>query len=817
MVAHVKNTQTHIEFVDALRAAFSDWHGWVVPLGLAVILYIISQYNFLLFHTLAEFFAIVVAVILCVVVWHTYSYSRNHFLMYIGAGYFWIAILDLTHALTFKGMNVFPETGPNTSIQLWIVTRYMESILLLSAAYFFTKKVNRINATIFFGIGSLITLYLIFNDIAPDAYIDGKGLTDFKVISEYVIISLLVGAIILLTKFRTMMDRRIYVLMIMSIAFTALAEYSFTLYFDVVSFPLYIGHIFKLFSYWLIFIAVIKTTLTEPYEIMARGSSTYDAIPESTIVVDTNGIIRQVNKAACKETGLKATDILDRDCHNIFHPDDIDKERCIICNHISDGHSINNYEMHFPKKNCWKEISLSPFETLGDIKGMVHVSENITKRKKAEEDLIHQANYDALTQFPNRVLATDRLNMILKRSERAQSKTIIMFIDIDDFKNINDTLGHTFGDKLIIEVASHIESSVRDSDTVARWGGDEFLVILPDMHSLEMAETIANKIISNMAKPISIDGKELNVSVSVGITGAPDDGEDTDTLLKHADTAMYYAKNAGKNTYRFFTFDMNVKAEQHMVMEAQLRNAIKYNELTLHYQPQIDLVTRKVVGCEALLRWDNEMHGVVSPDYFIPLAEESKLIISLGEWVMHQACKDINKWIDSGSVDNKFGISVNISSKQITSGNFTDTLDSIIDKYAVSAERITLEITENLLLDDKPDTIEVLQSLHQSGFKLSLDDFGTGYSSLSYLKKYPFSEIKIDRSFIRDIDIDPSDAALCEAIIAMAESLGLIVVGEGVENDEQLKFLSKKQANIVQGFYFSKPLSEADFVKFISK
>lgn len=798
-----------------LADSFAGWKGSLIPALLGALLIFISFFNKLLFHTLAELFAIMAAIIIAVVAWQTYSLSRNNFLMFLGCGYFWIGVMDLMHTLTFKGMQVIPGYDAGTSIQFWIVTRYFEAALLLSSAWFLNHRLDRNLFFFLFGIGSVLASGIILTGHFPETYIDGKGLTTFKIYSEYAIIGLLILAAYIITRNRQFIDRHIYRLMIASILLTAGAELCFTLYINVYSGMLVAGHIFKFFSYWLIFIAVARTTLTEPYKVMARVSGTYDAIPSPTVVVDRDGHVNQVNQAACRAAGLEAREILDRHCHELFHPEHIKIDECVVCQHIRMGQPLNGYDMECLQEEKWREYSLTPVETPGEMPCMVQVFPDITDRKKAQDELFRQANFDALTDLPNRVLATDRLKQSIRNAARSGRHVAVVFIDIDNFKHINDTLGHAFGDRILVRVAECLTRCMRKGDTVARWGGDEFLVTITDLNTLAQAKTVAEKILEELSHPIEMDGREFTTSASIGITGFPDDAANVDELLSHADAAMYQAKTVGKNTYRFFTADMNTNIRQRLEIEAALRHAIERNELELHYQPMIELETGDVFGAEALLRWNNPTLGAITPDQFIPLAEETGLIFSIGNWVIDTACRNAAMWRSGGFADLR--IAINISSRQIRRGDFLEIMQKTLQKYQLAPEAIMIEITESLLLEENEDNIRMLDELSQSGLSLSLDDFGTGYSSLSYLKRFPFDEVKIDRSFVRDITTDQNDAALCKAIIAMAESLGLIVIGEGVETKEQLDFLRKYGAHYVQGYYFSPAITGETFLDYLEQ
>ncbi|MDH5649561.1 MAG: EAL domain-containing protein [Gammaproteobacteria bacterium] len=790
-----------------------DWWTWITPVFLTAFLALVSLQNFLLFHTYAELFSIIVAIILSVVAWYTYDFSKNHFLMFLGLGYFWIAVLNLLHTLTFKGVNIIAGSDANMGIQFWIVARYLEASLLLIAPYFLNHRVTKISMFTVFGVGSVIVYWVIVAGYFPQLYIEGMGLTHFKIISEYLIIGMLSLAIIIMVYYRDLMGKIITRLLVLSVLFTVLAEICFTLYVHVESVPIFVGHIFKMFSYWFIFVAVVRTTLTEPYQIMARGFSTYDAVPDATIVVDKDGIIRQVNRAACADVGSSPGKIIDRHCHDLFHPENILLEDCPVCEQIEKRETLHNLELHFPKEDRWRAFTLTPIEAPGNLTGMVHVSSDVTVRKKAEEELIYQASYDPLTNLPNRALATDRLTMLIKRARHEKKCTAVMFADIDNFKDINDTLGHGFGDRILVEVAKRIAESIRESDTVARWGGDEFIIIVTDLTNLMDAEYVAEQVLEKFSRPFVLDRREFNISISLGISGYPEDGERPDVLLSHADAAMYKAKTSGKNTFRFFTSDMNEYAARKMLMESHLRHAIERDEFELCYQPVLNLNTMQVTGCEALLCWHNTSLGKVVPDVFIPLAEESGMIVPIGRWVLERACADLAVLRGMGYA--QLNMSVNISSRQLREPEFLNMLNTILVGADTPAENIVLEITESLLLEAEHENVTLLSDIVKSGVRLSLDDFGTGYSSLSYLKRFPFSEVKIDRSFVMDITENPSDAALCKAIVAMAESLDLIVVGEGVETSEQMNILKESRAHMAQGFYFSRPVPFEQLVDFL--
>jgi diguanylate cyclase (GGDEF)-like protein len=431
------------------------------------------------------------------------------------------------------------------------------------------------------------------------------------------------------------------------------------------------------------------------------------------------------------------------------------------------------------------------------------VFSDITKRKQDEAKIWRQANYDALTELPNRNLFKDRLDQAMHAAHREGWQLALLFIDLDRFKAVNDTLGHAAGDLLLQQVAKRLLTCVREMDTVARLGGDEFTVLLSDIDNRAEIEGIADKIVAALAAPFDLDEREAFVSGSIGITLYPHDASDMETLLRCADSAMYSAKAAGRNTYRYYTGEMNEATQRRLQLESDLRRAVDRNELALHYQPILHQ-DGAIAGAEALLRWQHPALGFVSPDEFIPLAEETGTIIEIEQWVMRRACIDTQSW--QSLTDSDFFISVNISSMQCKSDVCRQTLHEILAESCLPAHQLKLEITERVMMENTDYVIGLLNEVKAMGIRLAVDDFGTGYSSLSYLKQFPVDVLKIDRAFISGLPDDSDDVVLVQAIIAMAHSLNLQVVAEGVETAAQLEFLQRHGCDLIQGFYYSRPL-----------
>lgn len=437
------------------------------------------------------------------------------------------------------------------------------------------------------------------------------------------------------------------------------------------------------------------------------------------------------------------------------------------------------------------------------------------ERKRMERQLQSLVHYDSLTRLPNRQLLLDRLTQAIAQATRQQTLVGLLLLDLDRFKLVNDTLGHEFGDKLLADVALRVNACIRDSDTLARLGGDEFVVVLNGINGAQDAAKVAKKIIDKLSKPVVIEGHEVFVTTSIGISLFPNDGIDKNALITNADVAMYRAKEEGRNHFQFYTVGMNATTVEQLNLENDLRRAIERDELLLHYQPQISLPDRRIVGVEALVRWQHPELGLVPPARFIPIAEETGLIVPIGQWVLQTACAQAKEWLDSGLPP--VVVSVNMSSRQFHQEDMLRTVTDALEESGLSADQLALEITESSLMKNPEDAVVTLCLLHNMGIGIAIDDFGTGYSSLGHLKRFPLQALKIDRSFIDDVTENPEDAAIVRAILAMAHSLNLKVVAEGVERENQLEFLQDAGCEEIQGFLISKPVPAADFAaKFLN-
>lgn len=478
---------------------------------------------------------------------------------------------------------------------------------------------------------------------------------------------------------------------------------------------------------------------------------------------------------------------------------------------IEDAYEAEDY---FPNilGGCWLLFTATPLkDEEGTVIGAVETFQDISHQKKQEQQILRQAHFDSLTNLPNRFLALDRLTMLLNEATRNKTKVAVLLLDLDQFKKVNDSLGHDVGDNLLIECAHRLEENIRSGDAIARLGGDEFIVIINNVNTVEEVEIIGRNLLKKFREVFKFEGRDLLLTASVGISLSPDDGDDPQVLLRNAELAMYHAKEAGRNMCQFFSQRMNAGVTRRLQLEEQLHSALEKGELYVHYQPVVEISTGRIEGAEALLRWNNPKLGQVSPEEFIPIAEQSGLIMPIGYFVLSEALWFAHRWQqEKGS---ELNVAVNLSPLQLRDKKLIARIEAELTRYRLPGDRLKLEITEGVLLGNQEHVTQSIKALKALGIILSMDDFGTGYSSLSYLRKYPFNILKIDRSFIQEFETDATAPALINATIAMAHSLGLEVVAEGVETQTQFDYLKLNKCNYIQGYFFSKPIAESDFRK----
>ncbi len=1168
----------------------------LLPGGLLLALLVVDRTaGRLAFHSLAELFSVIVGVMMFVVAWHTRSLVRNDFLLYLGIGYLWVALLDGMHLLTVPGVGLFPVHDAEITLHFWIYTRLFEALILLSAFHFLDHRLRPGDA-LYLGGGISLLIGVLASLLDWPPMLGANGLTGYKLTAEFLIMLLLAGALLRLARHRRRLPRQVRRSLLASVLLTLVAEISFTLYASFDSPAFLAGHLLKFLSYWMIYRAIVETSLQRPFALLSRASRSYDAIPHPALMVDGQGRILQVNRAAADMAGVEADELLGQPVHERFHAVGLDREDCELCRAIAARRPMHDYILYLENEDSWYQLSLAPlseddpsmgmvqtllditmqiqvskdltdtvrksrqveeallaseekyrllvenateiilvaqdgcirfvnpkiedvlgyplhelvdqpflkfvheedrrlvgerhasrlrgetdypvysfrvvhrdgsirhleikavridwegrpatlnflndvtdrkaaeealreserrfrnlfehtdaipvqgfdeqrrviywnpaseklfgysrdqalgrrldelilptaaaqqfvegvqrwleegepipsgerelvnfrgdpvpvfvshvmleksdgrremycididlgeskrierqvrtlsqaveqspvavmitdtrrcieyvnsaFEEItgyhaddvigrdpsilespttpperyselwrmlreghswkgelesrrktgeryweyayyapvmdesGEIRHYLAVSEDITLRKQQQQRILHQAHFDALTDLPNRFLSLDRLDHAIREARRSGECVALLFLDLDDFKKINDSLGHEVGDQVLIEAAGRLRASVRSGDTVGRLGGDEFVVLLGGLKDPSDALPVVDNLMGRLREPYRLDGRELVMSVSIGIATYPQDGDDVSELLRKADSAMYHAKGQGRNAFSFFTEEMNREVSYRLALEEQIHGALDRNEFRVVYQPKVAVATGSIVGAEALLRWSNPKLGDVSPDEFIPVAEQTGVIVPLGQFVLQEALAMASRQRQRRP---DFHVAVNLSPRQFRDPNLVGEIDAALQRNGLPPQALELEITEGVLMSGHAHIEDALHQLTKLGVRIAMDDFGTGYSSLSYLREYPFDVLKIDRSFVRDIGQDAADRELISASIAMAHGLGLEVVAEGVETEAQRVFLHSLRCDCAQGYLFGKPCDEERF------
>jgi diguanylate cyclase (GGDEF)-like protein/PAS domain S-box-containing protein len=569
----------------------------------------------------------------------------------------------------------------------------------------------------------------------------------------------------------------------------------------------------------------LRTSLGQEHELRLQRvlneklklyATMFESSQDGIIITNQHNRIIAVNRAFTQITGYAEIEVLEKDPgfmgsgrHNQAFYEKMWKDLLTLGHWKGELWNRCKDDQIKPK---WYSISVVRDDD-GKITHHIAIFSDISERKLAEERIEFLAHHDPLTKLPNRLLARDRFSIALAMAVHDRNSVAILYIDLDGFKYVNDTFGHQVGDQLLLSVAERLKNQVRETDTISREGGDEFMIVLPGIKDIEIVHRITTNILAQLSSPFDIAGQTIGISASIGVACYPQHGDDFNTLLKNADGAMYTAKNSGKNAYRVFTEEMNVDVLDKLKLRAHLSNALRANELHIAFQPQIDITTEKIIGAEVLCRWPHPELGMIPPSSFIPLAEESGLINPLGEWVLEQACLQGKRWFDSGIPP--FVIAVNISAQQFNHSDLVTNIQAILEKTAFPTQYLELEFTESGLLDNIDRSIDTIDQLRALGIKLSIDDFGTGYSSLVYLKQFKVEKLKIDQVFVRDID-NSEDLGIVSAIIQMGKTLQLEVIAEGVETEKQKEILRDLGCCEVQGYLISKPLPPIEFERFVA-
>ena len=804
-----------------LLLAFIQFFAWAIPAGKQ------GFPGYLPLHDLMETVSIVVSMMVFAVGWNTSGRRISGNIVLLAAAFFSVGIIDFLHTISYAGMPDFISVNnQQKQLNFWLTGRTLAAVSLLwvTARVWKPLKSDWTRYLIFVSLIIMVTLLawavVYHQDWFPDTFIPGVGLTAFKKNFEYLIILInLVNAVVLWFKMRKVQSFNI-VLLFGAVCTLAMSEFFFTLYTTMFGSYNVLGHIYKVVAYLLIYRALVVEVIEAPYNLLNESQQklALSLQASNTGLWDWDLKSDQVYYSPewKAQLGYQPDEL--RNHYNawetLLHPDDREPTISYLSEYLTSS-SNDEFETEFRlrhKDGSYRWIisrGKKQYDHHGKLARLVGSHIDITERKKAEEDINRLAFYDALTNLPNRRLFRDRLQQAQASSTRKGWHGGLLFIDLDDFKTLNDTLGHDVGDLLLQEVAQRLTACVREGDTVSRMGGDEFVVILQDLSQLTLeaaaqTKVIGEKILATLGLSYQLAEHLHTMTASIGATVFSGEQSTMDELLKQSDIAMYQAKKTGRNEICFFDPKMQEAISARSTLEAELRNALKFQQFQLYYQIQVDS-SFAPLGAEALIRWIHPVHGMVSPAKFIPIAEDTGLILPIGSWVIETACSQLKAW-ESDEKMNRLTLAVNVSARQFRQPDFVAQMQTVIERYAIKPSLLKLELTESLLLDNITEIISIMTSLNDMGVLLSLDDFGTGYSSLQYLKLLPLDQIKIDQSFVRDITTDPNDAAIVQTIIAMAETLGLNVIAEGVETEEQRSFLDLRGCQNFQGYLFSIPV-----------
>jgi diguanylate cyclase (GGDEF)-like protein/PAS domain S-box-containing protein len=789
------------------------------------------QTSMLTFHLVMELFAIIIAVLIVVVTWHTFDAKGASSVNVLICGFMIVAVCDLVHALTYDGMpNVLGPSNTSRAIFFWFMGRSFEVLTLALIAVQWIPPFSRwFWAAAGLGSSALLVWFGSYQlDLFPRTFISGLGVTPFKADYEYALCaSNILVAFLFWRRAQISALARDY-LMALSCFVMGVGEIMFTAYVAPSDFQNIYGHGFKLVAYGLLYWATFVTSMRQPFEDVRssenrlreseeRIRSISDNLPNSVLyqlVQEPDGTMKflHVSESSRQVYGLSPQEIIHdpNRLYALIEPEDM---AMLVATRQQAGSRQEAIEMDFRLKHKdgtlrWIRASSAPRKMADGRVVWDGVNTDVTDRKSAQDQIARLGFYDVLTGLPNRRLLMDQLGQALTASNRSGRFGALFFLDLDNFKDLNDTLGHHKGDELLKQVALRLAGHVDSQDTVSRFGGDEFAVLLVGLsenmnEAATQARAVAEKFLSSLRLPFDLQGERRHTTLSIGISLFGDRPTSVDQMMKNADLAMYRAKSAGRNGLCFYDPEMQIAATERATMEADLHKGIESRQFVLHFQPVLD--ADQVTGVEALVRWAHPEKGMISPAKFIGVAEQSGLIVPLGHWVLESACLQLVKWAQDPSTQ-ALTMAVNVSVRQFRQADFARQVLETLESTGANPRRLKLELTESLLVDDVESIIGKMMTLQFQGVSFSLDDFGTGYSSLSNLKRLPLSALKIDQSFVRDILVDPNDAAIARTVIALAQSLRLAVIAEGVESEGQRDFLEQHGCTGYQGYLFCRPL-----------
>lgn len=809
----------------ALLPLLAMWRtGWPTP-----------EFDFLLLHNVMEIFAVVVAGVAFITGWHLHDHQRSMPSLVLACSLLSVALLDTMHLLSYQGMPDFiSENSGHKAIIFWLGARLAAALGIL--AYVMLPRQAEasprmrgqlLGANLAY-VALVAWIGLMHPDWVPPTILPGVGLTSLKIGTEALIILLHLFTLALLFRSRANIRQEPGLVHLgFTLMLSILGELFFSVYVNVTDVANGIGHVYKVLAYLFLYQAIFLESVREPFrrlneaqrqleESAGRYRELLETAPDAILVMDGSSRIRMVNGRMEELFGYQREELLGLSASMLVPENlrEVYRRQWQSC--LRSTRQVQRYEFLGQRKDGQAmpiEISLCVSPS-GKGREVVAFVRDLSAWRAMENELRHLATHDPLTGLPNRTLFRDRLEQELDLATRQRSGLAVVLLDLDHFKTINDFSGHDLGDQLLVQVARRLAARLRPGDTLARLGGDEFALMLPNPPRPEELGVVASQLLEAMRTPFELEGRQLTIGASVGISLFPDDGRDAEELLARADAAMYQAKSDGRNGYRFYTAELNRRNQESLLLQERLRQALQDGLLELYYQPQVDTRTGQVCGMEALLRWHDPVLGWVSPMHFIPVAESCGLILPLGDWVLVTALRQIRAWMDAGT---PIRVAVNLSARQFQQRDLVERVWTLLAETGVPPQLLELEVTESVLMEDTDQATYVLGELSKLGVRLAVDDFGTGYSSLNYLKLFSLDVLKIDRTFIQDLHVDPSDAVIVKAIISLAHSLGLELVAEGVETQEQLEYLREQGCESYQGYYFSKPVPASQCEVFLSR
>ncbi|MDO8769930.1 MAG: EAL domain-containing protein [Burkholderiaceae bacterium] len=787
---------------------------------------VIEPVRFVFWHTVVELFAVVVAILIFVTGYRAISSARKGAVVLLGVTFLGVGLLDFLHTMSYVGMpDAVTVNTTHKSIFFWLAARMLAATALLVYALLptvpnVTELKKRLALALMLAVvGVLGYIGLRWPDRVPALFIQGQGLTPLKIGLEWLIVTVNVATLVVLWRRRSELIREC----VMALGFVAVLSAVSELFFTMLGVidkdgANVLGHVYKVAAYLYLFHATFNEALRRPLERLEvqslRESVTLNAAPDGILWVDDDGRILMANPGMATLSGYTEHELVGQNVDLFLPPHLRARHALSMRGYFTTPHprAMGLMDLKLLRRDGRMlpvDVSLGNWEDDGKRHAIAYVRD-LTERKKFEESLRHQASHDELTGLPNRWLFRLQLNQALARAGRSGLRVAVLFLDLDYFKTINDSFGHATGDALLVQVGTRMRSVLRENDTLARLGGDEFAILLSDLAHVDEAVRVATKLLLSLQSSYRLQNQEVYSGGSLGLAFYPDDAQDSDTLLRFADLAMYQAKQAGRGAYACYSQEMDQRVHQDMQLHTRLKEAIAQGTLYLHYQPQVDVKSGAVVGAEALLRWHDAVLGTVSPSRFIPVAEATGLILPLSDWVLETACRQIAAWAQAGT---PLRVAVNFSAQQFRQRDLSEKIRAALTRTGAQAQWLDIEITESVAMTQPEQACEQINALVGLGCHVALDDFGTGYSSLAYLKALPVSKLKIDKSFMDGIPDDANDVAISRAIIAMAHSLGLTLVAEGVETDAQLAFLRQYGCEAYQGWLFAKAMTAEDLTE----